>query len=304
LVDDAAHEQRVQDAKASALRNAGREQQKAELMEIGQRILEDLKRERAIKSVPTPAFVPALAWTPEIKVSGVESRVGDTAGRGPEGTPPPKAAATFEVVPSTPTAGRTPQGAIVPQIQVPPMAVNVAAGFGSGVSLGVTDAIRNRLDASSEAFIDRNSAAYRYSKYAGYMWLGGTGVAAGLYGGASSVFYRGYHSGALWLAGSLPGAVTINMTPIGRGLEFTQAWASEIAYRSAMSGNFGLHYLAYGANQGIGKLWYPASAVFAANAKEGARVVLRGFPDPKSVWTVIEKPILNYRGLEWYLNLR
>lgn len=141
--------------------------------------------------------------------------------------------------------------------------VNAVAGFGDGVSFGLTNAIRNRM--GTNGVVDKCSSLYSGSKYAGYAWGTATIWALGLNGGDSSVFWAG--RGASAIADTL--GTTITQTPIGAILD------------------------------GLGVenrfVWTVASATFAANASGTVDAVIN-YVSPESIWNV-EQAILNWRGI-------
>ncbi len=149
--------------------------------------------------------------------------------------------------------------------------VDVAAGFGDGIStiftFGLYSTADLREDLNIGGGVDDCSVAYRLSSYTGYAWGIGTAWAAGLNGGANSVFWSGH--GARVAASSL--GTTINKTIIGRALA-----------------SFGSHVPRF--------VWQVASATFAANAKGVAKAVIR-YNNPRSIWLTIEKRILDWRSI-------
>lgn len=154
--------------------------------------------------------------------------------------------------------------------------VNGVAGFGDGIvkvfSFGFGDLAATRqalgIDGAEEC-----GAAYNVGKYAGYAWGAGTMWAAGLNGGANSVFWSGYSQGARGIAEGL--GTTLEGTPIGGAMD----WLSNTA---------GLNL--------PGWAWKAASATFAANADGTATAVILS-SNPASVWATVEAPILAARGI-------
>ena len=141
--------------------------------------------------------------------------------------------------------------------------VDGAAGFGDGVSFGMTDTISNEFGINDS--VNQCSNLYNGSKYAGYAWGVATMWPAGLNGGASSVFWSG--TGNMQRAASL-----------GRSLESTPIGALM--------------------NQLGGKtpywMWKAASATYAANARG---VAIKVGVQPGTIWRTIEQPILNARKI-------
>lgn len=146
--------------------------------------------------------------------------------------------------------------------------VDAVAGFGDGVSTILTLGLYSTADARRSLEIggvNSCSSAYRGGKYAGWAWGVGTMWAAGLNGGANSVFFAG--RGASTVAETM--GTTIAKTPIGAVLN-------------------GL-----GVENRI--VWSVASATFAANAEGTAIAVIRHVA-PESLW-LVERAILNWRGI-------
>jgi hypothetical protein len=153
---------------------------------------------------------------------------------------------------------------------------NAVTGFGDGVykivTLGFGDLNKVREAAGISGGIDTCSSAYRGGRYAGYAWGVGLGWAAGLNGGANSVFWSGYQQGARGIAESL-GGTTLESTPIGSALDFA-------------SNTLGI--------PGLTPVWNAASATFALNASGTANAVILA---EGTTWTSIELPILSGRGI-------
>jgi RHS repeat-associated protein len=148
-------------------------------------------------------------------------------------------------------------------------ASNAVVGFGDGVSKIVTLGLYSTADARRQLGIEGNvnmcSASYTGGKYAGYAWGVGTAWAAGLNGGANSVFWSG--SGNMLRAQAY--GKSLEMTLIGRAMNFagekTPYWA-----------------------------WKAASATYAANA---SGVATKIGEKAGNIWRTIEQPILNLRNI-------
>ncbi len=152
--------------------------------------------------------------------------------------------------------------------------IDTIAGFGDGVSSALTFGqystanVRQRLDIDN---VDECSSYYQIAGIAGEAWGAATYTAAGLNGGANSVFWSG--TGALTDAGRL--GTTLEKTPIGRALNLVQDLTGLKIPKA---------------------IWDGASAIFALNAKNGARAMIRD-TSPTTTWARIEAPILRFRGI-------
>jgi len=141
---------------------------------------------------------------------------------------------------------------------LPASVVNVAAGFGDGVSSVLTFGLYSTSDVRRafgiDGGVDECASSYASSKYSGYAWGAATLWAAGLNGGANSAFWAG--RGASAEAAAL--GTTIGGTPIGAILT-----AAGVESRL---------------------VWGAASATFAANASRAVAVIR--YVAPNSLWRV------------------
>jgi len=153
--------------------------------------------------------------------------------------------------------------------RIPQSGVNIATGFGDGVSSMLSLGLYNTADFRDSLDIDGGvnecSTSYEYSKYAGYGWGVGTVWAGGLNGGANSVFWSG--EGGMAKAAQL--GITLEKTPIGAILQWI---GSKTPYPVLQA----------------------ASATFAANARG---IAIKAGAKQGYTWRSIEKPILKWRNI-------
>jgi len=146
---------------------------------------------------------------------------------------------------------------------------NFFAGFGDGLSFGITNLIREGLDLNSQ--VDKCSGLYNAGWYGGFLYgLALPGVGS-LNAGARSVFYSG--EGALKAAQLGKGSAQILADTVG-GKVLNAINANVIRLPDFV--------------------WNAASAIFSANAKGTAQVFLRGEISNASVWIRVERPILTW----------
>jgi RHS repeat-associated protein len=150
---------------------------------------------------------------------------------------------------------------------------DLTAGFGDGVSGGLTHWIRESLGWNS--VVNECSGLYTAGWWGGAATATATAGAGSFWGGARSVFYSG-GSGAAYeaaLAGKGTG-ILLEETLGGRAMTFV--------------------------SENIMKLpdaaWEGASAIYAANAKGVAQVFLREPVNPNGIFMRIERPILETLG--------
>ncbi len=153
--------------------------------------------------------------------------------------------------------------------------VDAIAGFGDGVSLGLTDRLRC---SDADAVIDKSSGAYRAARSLGTGWFGATlTVAAFVPAAGGSVFWTG--TGALEKAtefAATNGASILTTTIGGRILQSTLGDS-----RSALS-------------QAI---WDAGSALYALNTSKIAGIVYGASVRVDGTYNKIEAPILRFMGL-------
>jgi RHS repeat-associated protein len=137
--------------------------------------------------------------------------------------------------------------------------LNLLGGFGNGLSLGITG--------TQGGFYNPNSGAYEFGTVFGGAWDVGLLWAAGLYGGANSVF---------WAGGS---EAQVFAEELGTTLGQT-FWGSILAELGVDSGNM---------------IWGLASATFAANASGEATAVL--YYVGETSWWLVEEVILEANGV-------
>lgn len=143
---------------------------------------------------------------------------------------------------------------------LPQQTVDFAAGMGDTVSFGGTSLLRNSL--GIDGGINKLSGGYLAGIGAGAVTSIGTGWAAGLSGGAKSVFWSG--AGNMERAGKL--GISLERTPIG-----------------SLMNRYGAPDL----------MWKIASGTFALNATAATKV---GIQEGR-IWSSIEKPILELKGI-------
>jgi RHS repeat-associated protein len=143
---------------------------------------------------------------------------------------------------------------------------NFAAGFGDGLSLGLTNLAREGL--GYNGVVDKCSGSYNTGWWSGFAYSFALPGVGSLNGGAKSVFYSG--SEALEAARLGKGSGIILSETLG-GKALTAINAPEWAFKGA-------------------------SAIFAANAKGEAQVFLRVTSRSNSIWRTTERPVLNWFG--------
>ncbi|MGH8237216.1 MAG: RHS repeat-associated core domain-containing protein, partial [Steroidobacteraceae bacterium] len=153
----------------------------------------------------------------------------------------------------------------------PQWVVDGGTGFGDGVSTILSFGILSTSDIRAwggiDGGVDPCSALYRGSKYAGYAWGVGTMWAAGLNGGANSMFWSG--SGNAARAAQL--GTSLERTPIG--------WTLDKINKVVPIPM---------------PVWKAAAATFAMNARG---VAVKVGTVMGRVWSTVEAPILNWRNI-------
>ena len=146
---------------------------------------------------------------------------------------------------------------------LPQGVVDFAAGWGDTLSFGLTSLIRTQM--GTNGAVNQDSASYYGGMGFGAVNGLGYGWAAGLNGGAKTVFWSG--TGNLGRAGKL--GTSLERTPIG-----------------ALMNKIGEPVPYF--------MWKAASATFAANAKGTA---IKVGAKQGNIWSKIEKPILEFRNI-------
>jgi hypothetical protein len=159
---------------------------------------------------------------------------------------------------------------------------NFFAGFAHVVSFGLTD--RVRAAQGLDHTVDEESDAYFAGEVTGYVHGALTAVAGSLNAGARTVVYSGEANG-IKAYEMVEGVGSAIGKPLFKTVGGKVLNAVDGALKSVKPGS-GLP----------AKVWDVASSIYVRNAKGVVNTVLRN-PSPTSVYTRIEAPIIQSRGL-------
>jgi len=160
-------------------------------------------------------------------------------------------------------------------------ASNVAAGFGDGMTIGITRWIRGG-EATDAWAVDRKSLTYQASDWAGLGFQMSLLGVASLNGGANTALYSGR-------------SVTGCMAGLGRARAAQAAGEGVVLLENTVGGRL-LNLINDKIITVPMRVWDAASAIFVANSRGSVQAFVRGAVNPNSVLNRVEKPFLEWLG--------